>query len=91
MVHYGVGLGFVMAYHQLWKRSQTNELMKSSVVLGLASGILGASVWTAVLKLHPHAPHVDMKRFLPHLVVAHLVFAFVAKRGYAVREEKQIP
>jgi hypothetical protein len=83
-VHYAVGLGFVTAYHQLWKRPNTNAFLKNSLTLGLASGIFGASVWAAVLKLHPHAPKINLKRYLPHLVVAHLVFAFFAKRAYGL-------
>jgi hypothetical protein len=83
-IHYAVGLGFVTAYHQLWKQPNTNPLLKNSLVLGLATGILGASVWTAVLKLHPHAPKINLKRYLPHLVVAHLVFAFFARRGHGL-------
>ena len=82
IIHYGVGLGFMFTYHQVWTRNRTNTLLKNTLVLGLASGILGASVWAAVLKLHPHAPSVNVKRFLPHLIAAHIVFAFFAKRGY---------
>lgn len=86
ITHYGVGLLFTLAYSALWKRKNI-PVLRSSVPLGLISGITGAAVWHATFKIHPAPPLLNYKKFYRQLIFAHLVFGIFSAAGYMLAEK----
>jgi hypothetical protein len=82
ILHYSVGLMFNVIYDALWKNSILKPSIGNGLAIGTASGILGASVWTAILKLHPNPPVVNIRKYYPHLIAAHMVFGLFSVLGY---------
>jgi hypothetical protein len=91
-LHYIAGLGFSIAYHQLWKSGKVKPGIFSGSLLGAASGLIGIMVWKGVFKLHPNPPAKNLKKYFRHLMLAHVVFGAFAGMAYKskVKEQKLI-
>lgn len=85
--HYGVGLLFTLAYSAIWKKKNV-RVLRSSVPLGIISGIIGAAVWDATFKIHPAPPLLNYKKFYRQLIFAHIVFGIFSALGYRLAEKK---
>ncbi|MBL7841796.1 MAG: hypothetical protein JNJ75_16745 [Cyclobacteriaceae bacterium] len=80
LIHYGVGLMFIIAYYfvfQVWEPTLLNY-----VIIGFTSGLIGAGVWFAALNIHPLPPSTNRKGHYAQLVPAHVVFTLGAYINY---------
>lgn len=82
ILHYGVGLLFVVGYHLLWK----NKIMKptnfNGGLLGLVSGFFGVAIWQMLMKSHPNPPRISKGDYFKNLILAHVVFGVAAASNY---------
>lgn len=74
--HYVTGLLFTTCYHLFWRKK---DVPKRAIVNGLtfggAFGLQGIGIWKTVFTLHPNPPSgIDLRRYIGHLLLAHLVF-----------------
>jgi hypothetical protein len=90
-LHYSVGLMFNVVYDALWQRMKSKPSLANGMLTGAISGLIGASIWKIILKLHPNPPAVDVRKYYYHLIAAHIVFGVFSAVGYrAVPERNQI-
>lgn len=82
--HYGIGMGFVSLYDQLWKRHKLEPSVGSGALLGAASGVIGAAAWNTMFKSHPNPQPKNLKVFLGQLVLSHVVFGVASAVAYKV-------
>lgn len=73
-LHYAVGLLFVTVYTYLWDRNYLKRGLKSGVLLGFLSGLVGIGFWKATFALHPNPPQIQLKKYFAQLLAAHLLF-----------------
>jgi uncharacterized membrane protein len=76
--HYAVGLIFVLAYRELWRKGEIRKSIVNGIILGALSGALAVLIWKATMKAHPAPPWVDFTKYYLQLVPAHIVFAVCA-------------
>lgn len=81
VIHYTVGTLFVIVYDKLW-RTRFKPSVLNGICLGAASGLIGIAGWHAVIRLHPQPPRINLKKYYPHLLVAHVVFGAFAALSY---------
>ncbi len=82
--HYGIGLGFVSLYDQLWKRHKVEPSVGSGALLGAATGLVGVAAWKTMFESHPNPQPKNLKVFIGQLVLAHVVFGVVSAIAYRV-------
>lgn len=91
-LHYVVGTGFAFAYDQLFKHRKLNPDFPTGIMLGATSGLIGIFAWNMALKIHPNPPKLELKRYLGHLLIAHILYGAVAAGTYrrigGIRETK---
>lgn len=84
IAHYLTGIAFNVANQKLLKLLKTKPTLLNGILLGVANGIIGIVIWKTIFKIHPSPPAISLNRYLPHLMLAHLIFgAFsnVSMRG----------
>jgi hypothetical protein len=82
LLHYFVGILFVTGYDQIWHKMRVCPRLTDGALLGGISGVVGAEVWSLLLRLHPDPPKVNLKKYYRHLLAAHVVFGIFAVAGY---------
>lgn len=78
VLHYLIGLGFVMIYHFLWFNEFLEISWLVSVLLGVFSGIIGILTWILLFEIIPQKPNIDFKGYYIQLFIAHIIFSIVA-------------
>jgi len=93
--HYGMGMVFAAVYVGLWERKRINPDIKTGLVLGGLSGLLGMFIWKASFWLHPFPPNNRKLDFYLQRIPAHVVFAVFATIAYrwakSVKRQSELP
>jgi hypothetical protein len=82
ILHYIIGLGFVIAYHFLWAYNILTITWPVSFLLGAISGIIGIITWFILFKAVPQKPNINFKGYYLQLLAAHVIFGFTAYSVY---------
>jgi hypothetical protein len=81
-LHYFVGFIFAFLYASLWERTKVRPTLKSGLILGALSGMVGLTVWKLCFRVHPNPPKINFKRYYGHLLATHLIFGVFTVIGY---------
>lgn len=84
LLHYIIGLIFVVAYHILWFYNILDLSFVSALLLGAVSGIIGIIGWMFMFKITDHKPRIDFKGYYIQLFFAHIIFAITATLTYCL-------
>jgi glucan phosphoethanolaminetransferase (alkaline phosphatase superfamily) len=84
IAHYFVGFVFCSAYWAIW-RNNTNKYIRKGWALGLASGIIGVSIWKLVFSFQKRKPAIETEYYM-QLVAAHIIFGMVAKSIHRIKQ-----
>lgn len=82
ILHYGMGLCFLIIYYFLWQYTAIEPTALYGALLGFLSGIAGITVWKVIFTIHSNPPQTDLKEYLIHLLIAHIIFGVGAVAGY---------
>ncbi|MBS7231648.1 hypothetical protein KHA90_11490 [Flavobacterium psychroterrae] len=82
LLHYFIGLLFVLGYYYLWINNILPVSFLSGFLLGFVCGIIGIIGWMIMFKLSNHQPEIDFKGYYFQLLLAHIVFGLVATLVY---------
>jgi hypothetical protein len=82
LLHYFIGLIFVVIYHILWFYSILKLSLLSALLLGAISGIIGIISWMFLFKITDHKPAIDFKGYYIQLFFAHIIFGITAALVY---------
>jgi len=75
VVHYGIGLFFVLAYYILWRWNLHDITWISALIYGMIIGIIGIGGWVIMFNLSNYKPRIDFKGYYLQLFFAHIIFA----------------
>lgn len=93
--HYGMGMLFAAIYVDLWEARKIKPDMKTGLVLGGVSGMVGMLIWKASFWLHPLPPNNRKLDFYLQRIPAHVVFAVFATVAYRLvkrlEQRSQLP
>jgi hypothetical protein len=78
IIHYGVGLLFLIGYYLIWSRTSFDPTWQTALVLGAASGLIGIMGWAIVFKIQSVPPNIRVSEYFTQLFVAHVIFALTA-------------
>lgn len=78
VLHYLIGLFFVIGYHIIWSANILDFTFTSSLILGIVSGIIGISGWVVLFRISAQKPNIDYKGYYIQLFVVHVIFAVTA-------------
>lgn len=78
LLHYIIGLLFVLIYHYLWVYDLVEMSWPAAFVLGAASGVIGIFGWILLFKIVPQKPNINFKGYYVQLFFAHIIFGVVA-------------
>lgn len=90
ILHYAIGLCFVVEYHIIWVKDIAPISPLSALLLGAISGVIGIISWIIIFKMTHHQPPIDFRGYYIQLFFAHIIFAIVATALYAVMLNLQI-
>lgn len=82
LIHYSIGLLFVIGYHLSWENNTMEETWTSALILGAVSGILGILGWLIIFKITKYVPSIDFKGYYLQLFFAHVIFGLAAFAVY---------
>jgi hypothetical protein len=78
ILHYLIGLIFVIGYHFLWFHEFLEISWAASILLGIISGIIGIISWVILFEIIPQKPNIDFRGYYIQLFVAHIIFSVTA-------------
>lgn len=84
LLHYSVGYSFSVVYDYIWRKTPVSPTVKSSLLMGAISGIVGILGWKTFFTTHPNPPQTHYKNFYKQLMIAHIIFGLFAKVGYTL-------
>lgn len=90
ILHYAIGLCFVVGYHIIWVKDIAPISPLSALLLGAISGVIGIISWIIIFKMTHHQPQIDFRGYYIQLFFAHIIFAIIATALYAVMLNLQI-
>ncbi|WP_035759584.1 hypothetical protein [Flavobacterium tegetincola] len=82
ILHYCIGLGFVVCYHLLWTYQLPFIRWESGLLLGAISGIIGILGWVFIFRYTHHKPKIDFIGYYLQLLAAHIIFGLTAYACY---------
>ncbi|MDB5119931.1 MAG: hypothetical protein JWN56_1149 [Sphingobacteriales bacterium] len=86
IAHYLAGMAFISVYDKIWDKSSKKASVKSGLLLGGVSGLIGIIVWRSTLFVVPQPPYLPRLKFYTQLFPAHLIFGgFAAKTSRMIR------
>lgn len=74
IIHYTIGLLFVIAWYFLWKLGLFDLTWLAGLIYGCVIGIIGISGWVFMFFLADYKPKIDFKGYYFQLFFAHVVF-----------------
>lgn len=75
LIHYAIGIIFVIAYDLIWRFTEARVSWLNAIVFGLFSGVVGATVWALLFRTAPPPPKVNFTSYYLQLLPAHVLFA----------------
>lgn len=78
VLHYLIGLFFVIGYHFLWFNEFLEISWAASILIGVVSGIIGIIGWVILFEIIPQKPNINFTVYYIQLFVAHVIFGVVA-------------
>ena len=78
LLHYIIGLLFVIAYHFLWAYNIVEFSWRIALLFGAISGIIGILGWIILFEIVPQKPNIDFKGYYLQLFFAHVIFGLTA-------------
>ncbi|MEO7976035.1 hypothetical protein [Flavobacterium sp.] len=84
LLHYLIGLAFVVAYHYLWVYDVLEMSCPVAFLLGSISGIIGILGWIVMFTLSSKKPNIDFQGYYLQLFVAHVIFGIAAFAVYKI-------
>lgn len=78
LLHYIIGLLFVIAYHFLWTYNIVEFSWPVALLFGAISGIIGILGWIILFEIVPQKPNIDFKGYYLQLFFAHVIFGLTA-------------
>ena len=78
VVHYLIGLFFVLIYHWLWLYNIVAMSWSAAFILGILSGIIGILSWALLFAIVPKKVNIDFKGYYVQLFTVHIIFTVVA-------------
>ncbi|WP_264537446.1 hypothetical protein [Flavobacterium sp. N1736] len=84
LLHYIIGLLFVIAYHYLWFYNIFEFSWRVAFLFGAISGIIGILGWIVLFEIVPQKPNIDFKGYYTQLFFAHVIFGLVAFFVYKI-------
>ena len=82
IIHYAVGLVFVIGYHLLWSHHVLAITLRNGSILGAICGLIGIAGWHITLSIHPDPPPIHLKEYYLQLFFAHVIFGLTATSAY---------
>lgn len=82
MLHYLIGLGFVIVYHLIWQAHLLPLNWQVGFLIGFVSGIIGIIGWVLIFNYTDHQPKIDFKGYYLQLLFAHIIFGCTAYVAY---------
>lgn len=78
LIHYAIGLLFVVGYHVVWENDIMERTWTSALILGAISGIIGILSWVIIFKISKYVPSIDFQGYYLQLFFAHVIFGLTA-------------
>jgi len=78
IIHYVVGLLFLLIYYFIWSRTPFDPTLKTALVLGSLSGLAGIVGWAILFRIQSVPPNMRVSEYYTQLFVAHVIFALTA-------------
>lgn len=85
ILHYCVGLCFIIIYAWIWNRFKRYPNLESGTILGVVTGLFAVLVWHLTLKVFDNPPVTNRLPFYIQLVFAHVVFGIIAALSYRTK------
>lgn len=74
IIHYIIGLIFVLVYYFLWKHNLYELTWLSGLFFGIIIGFVGIAGWEIMFALTKYEPTIDFKGYYLQLFFAHVIF-----------------
>lgn len=84
IIHYGVGLLFLLVYYLIWSRTELEPTFSTALVLGCLSGLVGIIGWSILFKIQSVPANIRVSEYFTQLFVAHVIFALTATGVFRV-------
>lgn len=82
IIHYMIGLAFVLCYHFIWKYSDMEPTWPCALIFGAVSGLIGIFSWFFLFKIPDEKPKIKIRQYYLQLFVAHIFFALAVAAVY---------
>jgi len=82
VIHYAIGLAFVLCYEFVWNNFDIDPTWFCGLIFGIISGLIGIFSWFLMFKLPEEKPKIKFKHYYLQLFIAHIFFALTVIAVY---------
>jgi hypothetical protein len=82
IIHYVIGLAFVLCYQFIWTNSEIDPTWFCGLIFGIISGFIGILSWFLMFKILNDKPRIKFKQYYLQLFIAHIFFALTVIAVY---------
>lgn len=82
VIHYVIGLAFVLCYEFVWNNFDIDPTWFCGLIFGIISGLIGIFSWVLMFKLPEEKPKIKFKHYYLQLFIAHIFFALTVIAVY---------
>ncbi len=82
VIHYVIGLAFVLCYEFVWNNFDIDPTWFCGLIFGIISGLIGIFSWFLMFKLPEEKPKIKFKHYYLQLFIAHIFFALTVIAVY---------
>lgn len=82
VIHYAIGLAFVLCYKFVWNNFDIDPTWFCGLIFGIISGLIGIFSWFLMFKLPEEKPKIKFKHYYLQLFIAHIFFALTVIAVY---------
>jgi hypothetical protein len=82
IIHFIVGALFLAAYDKVWSTDGINKTIKSDILLGTVTGLVGVAAWKLISKLEPRMKALKKDEYYLQLFISHVIFSLMSSTAY---------
>src|SRR5436190_16013654 len=87
IIHFIIGTLFLAAYDKAWSINGIGKSVKSDLLLGAMTGLIGVGAWKLISKLEPRIKALKNNEYYVQLFISHVIFSLMSSTAYGKRIE----
>jgi hypothetical protein len=91
IIHFIIGGLFLAAYDKVWSVDGVNKSVKTDLLFGTVTGLIGVAAWKLISKFEPKIKALKKDEYYVQLFISHIIFSLASSTAYGKKIEALKP